>query len=128
MQYAVFLRSARHSETLRDYAVCWNPDRGFWIDDDINIAFERVMEGFDTEQETLQVATHRHYKGGLYRMLDVIHRPGKESLVLYEHLWPHMRGLWLRPVELFMGKTKEGQERFAKISLVSDGNIVRRCG
>lgn len=48
-----------------------------------------------TEQEAEQLATHRHYKGGLYRYIGVArHSETEESLVVYEHLWPHARGLW----------------------------------
>jgi hypothetical protein len=129
MRYHVFHRVARHSETLQDHIVCWDPDQGYFLADDERLmVHEQYMPSFDSEQDAIEEATHRHYKGGLYRMIEVIHQPGKDSLVLYDHLWPHVRGLWLRPVELFMGKTKEGQERFAKIGLVFDGNIVRRCG
>ncbi len=129
MRYAVFNRVAKHSETLQDHTVCWEPDAGFFLDEDQRVvAFEQYLHGYDSEEEAIQEATHRHYKGGLYRMLDVIHQKDKESLVLYEHLWPHERGLWLRPVELFMGKLEDGRDRFAKIGLVFDGNIVRRCG
>lgn len=50
-----------------------------------------------TEQEAEQLATHRHYKGGLYRYIGVArHSETEEAVVVYEHLWPHARGLWVR--------------------------------
>ena len=59
-----------------------------------------------TEQEAEQLATHRHYKGGLYRHIGVArHSETEESVVVYEHLWP-ARGLWVRPEAMFNGTSK----------------------
>jgi len=116
----VFLRPAIHTETQQQFAVFWEPDRGFWIEPDL-IFRETLFPGID-EDEALAKATHRHYKGGLYRFLDVIHQSNddsKESLVLYEHLWPHVRGLWLRPVEMFFSNLVDGQPRFKKLGVDS---------
>ncbi|MEN4920201.1 DUF1653 domain-containing protein [Achromobacter spanius] len=69
-----------------------------------------------TESEALALATHRHYKGGLYRYVGLArHSETEESLVVYEHLWPHARGLWVRPEELFFGKLADGSPRFAAL-------------
>ena len=69
------------------------------------------------EQEALGLATHRHYKGGLYRFLsEARHSETGEILVVYEHLWPHPRGLWVRPAAMFAETvTVDGQPlpRFA---------------
>ena len=47
-----------------------------------------------TEQEAEQLATHRHYKGGLYRYIGVArHSETEESVVVYEHLWPCARAV-----------------------------------
>ncbi len=60
-----------------------------------------------TESEALALATHRHYKGGLYRYIDTArHSETEESMVVYEHLWPHARGLWVRPADLFFHEAK----------------------
>jgi hypothetical protein len=36
-------------------------------------------------------------------------------MVVYEHLWPHDRGLWVRPAELFFGRLSDGSPRFAPL-------------
>lgn len=113
MSIPVFLRPAIHTETQEQYAVFWEPDRGFWIEED-RIFHDTLFPGID-QDEALAEATHRHYKGGLYRFLDTIHRKDKESLVLYEHLWPHVRGLWLRPLEMFFEKLPDGRFRFERL-------------
>ena len=57
-----------------------------------------------SEAEALALATHRHYKGGLYRVIGVArHSETEEAMIVYEHLWPHDRGLWVRPAEMFNG-------------------------
>jgi hypothetical protein len=58
-------------------------------------------------------ATHQHYKGGLYRLLGfvrdadtgellVCEKHGKERVV-YEHVHPHKRELWVRDAHEFYG-------------------------
>lgn len=70
-----------------------------------------------TESEALALASHRHYKGGLYRYVGTArHSETEESLVVYEHLWPHERGLWVRPAEMFFGKLDDGRPRFAPLA------------
>lgn len=70
-----------------------------------------------TENEALQLATHRHYKGGLYREIGVAkHSETEELLVVYEHLWPHERGLWVRPAEMFNGVLADGSPRFKRLN------------
>ncbi|MBB5190934.1 hypothetical protein HNQ50_001657 [Silvimonas terrae] len=67
-----------------------------------------------TETEALQLATHRHYKGGLYRVVGLArHSETLESMTVYEHLWPHEQGLWVRPTDMFNGKLDDGRDRFA---------------
>lgn len=69
-----------------------------------------------TESEALALASHRHYKGGLYRYVGAArHSETEESMVVYEHLWPHARGLWVRPADLFFGKLADGSPRFAAL-------------
>ena len=36
-------------------------------------------------------------------------------MVVYEHLWPHARGLWVRPADLFFGQLADGSPRFAPL-------------
>lgn len=70
-----------------------------------------------TESDALALATHRHYKGGLYRVVGVArHSETEEKLTVYEHLWPHERGLWVRPAEMFDGNLADGTRRFTPLS------------
>ena len=67
-----------------------------------------------TEAEALALATHRHYKGGLYRVIGVArHSETEEAMIVYEHLWPHAQAMWLRPKDLFFGDLPDGRKRFA---------------
>jgi hypothetical protein len=66
-----------------------------------------------TEKEALVIATHRHYKGGLYRYIgEAKHSETGEAMVVYQHLFPHEIGLWVRPAALFYGNLEDGRERF----------------
>ncbi len=71
-----------------------------------------------TETEALALATHRHYKGGLYRVIDVArHSETEEAMIVYEHLWPHDHGLWVRPAALFNGTLENGSPRFQALDI-----------
>ena len=62
-------------------------------------------------------ATHRHYKGGYYRVLheSVLHTETGEHLVIYEHLYPHGRNVYARPHRMFYELLPDGRPRFEKI-------------
>jgi hypothetical protein len=69
-----------------------------------------------SEEQARKLATHRHYKGGLYyRLFNVRHSEREEDLVVYLHLWPHQPGGWARPIVLFEGENEAGQTRFEKL-------------
>ena len=71
-----------------------------------------------TETEALALATHRHYKGGLYRVIGVArHSETEESMIVYEHLWPHERGLWVRPAAMFNETLADGTPRFKPLDM-----------
>jgi hypothetical protein len=71
-----------------------------------------------TEAEALALATHRHYKGGLYRVIGVArHSETEEPMIVYEHLWPHDHGLRVRPAELFNGTLADGSPRFQALDI-----------
>ena len=62
-------------------------------------------------------ATHRHYKGGYYKIIGCgKHTENNESLVIYQHVWPHQdtNTLYCRPMEMFTGMVN-GKERFEMI-------------
>ncbi|QTB82188.1 DUF1653 domain-containing protein [Burkholderia pseudomallei] len=70
-----------------------------------------------TEQEAERIATHRHYKGGLYRVIGVArHSETEERLVVYERLWPKERSLWVRPEAMFEETLADGTPRFRKLA------------
>lgn len=77
------------------------------------------MELSVTEEEALKVATHRHYKGGLYRVLgEATHSETGDILVVYEHLWPHEQSLWVRPAAMYHERLSDGRLRFAPVSMI----------
>jgi hypothetical protein len=77
-----------------------------------------------TESEALKVATHRHYKGGLYLWIaEAKHSETGELMVVYEHVWPHKQALWVRPATLFYGRIRDGvQARFEAIASFPAGS------
>lgn len=78
-----------------------------------NVSLELLLLGDRDLQMRAGGATHQHYKGGLYRLLGLandadtglvmMHRSGCDQLVVYEHLWPHDRQIWLRTYDEFEG-------------------------
>lgn len=69
-----------------------------------------------TEAEALKLATHRHYKGGLYRVVGTAkHSETLEPMTVYEHLWPNPPGLWVRPADMFHGRLEDGSVRFTPL-------------
>lgn len=59
--------------------------------------------------------THRHYKGGLYRLIEtgVIHSETNEKMVLYQ---TSDGRLFVRPEEMFFEKLEDGRERFEELA------------
>lgn len=100
------------------------PDAGLdlgSIVDRLNHAFKTIEELSKvklTEEQAFQLASHKHYKGGLYRAVgpirdaDDMDGPGR---TLYFHLFPHQPQPWHRNTEEFHGLLDNGQQRFAKI-------------
>lgn len=69
-----------------------------------------------SQQEAEQLATHRHYKGGLYyRLFDALHTEDEEPVVVYAHLYPHVPALYVRPKLMFEGLNDAGEVRFAPL-------------
>jgi hypothetical protein len=73
-----------------------------------------------TEEDALELATHRHYKGGLYRRLFTArHTETEEQVIVYMHLYPHNPAVYVRPKSMFEGKLDGGRVRFAKLQTLS---------
>ena len=55
----------------------------------------------------------RHYKGGLYMIVDIAHdtRSG-EAVVVYNTVSYHSVGMWVRPIGEFLGYTESHERRF----------------
>jgi hypothetical protein len=54
----------------------------------------------------------------LYRVIGVArHSETEEAMIVYEHLWPHDHGLWVRPAELFNGTLADGSPRFMALDI-----------
>lgn len=69
-----------------------------------------------TEQEAEKIATHRHYKGGLYRVLgEALHTETQEIMVVYSHVWPHEPCLYVRPKTMFYENLPDSTPRFRKL-------------
>ena len=58
---------------------------------------------------------YRHYKNKPYRAIGVVrHSETLEEMALYEALYPNDLGqMWVRPLEMFLGKLEDGRDRFA---------------
>ena len=70
-----------------------------------------------TEQEALKIATHKHYKGGLYKVIGTAkHTETNEQVVVYEHVYPHESAIWVRPAEMFYETLPDGTKRFTPIA------------
>jgi hypothetical protein len=67
--------------------------------------------------EPIKGGVYRHYKGKLYRVIDIVrHSETLEEMVLYECLYENNLGkLWVRPQELFLGVLSDGSPRFEHV-------------
>jgi hypothetical protein len=74
-------------------------DGQVWLDGDPVGGAASEEAGWERafEECVLWNKLYLHKKGGIYRVLnrDVRHADGG-TVVLYEHLWPHERALWVR--------------------------------
>ena len=74
-----------------------------------------VARGSDTCPEP---GLYRHYKGADYRVLGCVrHSESEEWLVLYRALYGE-RGLWVRPLEMFVGTVETGGRSRARFALI----------
>lgn len=61
---------------------------------------------------------YRHYKGNLYEVIGVAsHSETEESLVVYRALYG-ARGMWVRPLEMFMSEVEVAGQRIRRFAPV----------
>jgi len=66
----------------------------------VALGAEPSQDAFDDLCRTNDIYLHK--KGGLYRKLyDARHSDDESAVVVYEHLWPHKRGVWVRLADQF---------------------------
>lgn len=83
------------------------------VPSDVNATTVAIL----SEEVAQSLATHRHYKGGLYRIIGPAQdSESNQEVVVYEHLFPHPRQIWVRPSEMFFGKTEDGLVRFQALA------------
>ena len=67
---------------------------------------------------TTPLGRYRHYKGGLYEVLDTVrHSESLEPMTLYRALYGE-QGLWVRPAAMFLEDVVIGglcQPRFSRV-------------
>lgn len=67
-------------------------------------------------RQALSLATHQHYKGGLYRVIEIApHTETGEEMVIYAHLYPHKPSVFPRPASVFFSSTADGEPRFKRL-------------
>jgi hypothetical protein len=75
-----------------------------------------ILDGVEMSEDlAIALASHRHYKGGLYRVIGMIRDADNgeaESRMLYQHLWPHDISYWHRNMGEFLGYLEDGRQRF----------------
>ncbi len=67
----------------------------------------------------LKPGIYRHFKGNEYEVIDIVrHSETDEQMVLYRALYGDY-GLWVRPLELFLGSKQVDGKRVPRFSLVA---------
>lgn len=106
---------------------CKSVNDAILISELLNTAEGYKVRPVISQEEAWLKATHRHYKGGLYRVLRLgIHTETKEKMVVYEHLWPHKQSVWIRPVSIWNSPTVDGQVRFEPIGHVYIHHMMKQ--
>ena len=64
----------------------------------------------------LKPGIYRHFKGNRYEVIDLVkHSETEETLVLYRALYGE-RGLWVRPLAMFIGNKQLGDKMVPRFS------------
>ena len=68
----------------------------------------------------IPVGKYRHYKGGLYEVIDVArHSETLESMVVYRALYGE-RGLWVRPAAMWNETVEREGKTYTRFTYVGD--------
>jgi hypothetical protein len=71
----------------------------------------------------IQPGIYQHYKGNLYQVLGMSrHSETLEEMVVYQALYGTY-GLWVRPVDMFMGTLEIEGKPVPRFSWVSEGSF-----
>ncbi|MEP1447899.1 MAG: DUF1653 domain-containing protein [Paraglaciecola sp.] len=67
---------------------------------------------------SLAVGRYRHYKGNEYEVIGVAkHSEDETQLVVYRPLYGE-RGLWVRPLDMFVEEVKLGEEYVPRFKFI----------
>lgn len=70
--------------------------------------------------DKIKAGKYRHYKGNEYEVTGVArHSETEEELVVYRALYGE-KGLWVRPLQMFMEKVDVGGKRVSRFEYVGD--------
>ena|GEM_PF-256739 len=80
-----------------------------------------LRNGFSAESSGIQKSgIYRHYKGGLYRVIDIsTHSETLEQLVIYQALTGD-RKIWTRPVSMFLEKVSHEGNKVPRFEIQSE--------
>lgn len=68
---------------------------------------------------SLKIGKYRHYKGNEYQVIGVAkHSEDESELVVYQPLYGE-RGLWVRPLEMFIETVQVNGENKARFEFIS---------
>ncbi len=69
---------------------------------------------------TIQKGKYRHFKGGLYQVVDVaLHSETQEPYVVYRALYDE-GGLWIRPLAMFAETIERDGKSFKRFEFIGD--------
>lgn len=76
----------------------------------------------------IKLGRYKHYKGGEYEVLGIaVHSETLEEMVIYKMLYDSIdfkKGtVWVRPLDLFMGKVEVDGKKLKRFELIEETNL-----